>query len=84
MPFRSPVTISWPGSTSFHVVSNVDDADRFLFENWASYDSVHWLAAMDQCADATTGTATAEDVRVAFIRATSYAGMQINSEIALS
>jgi hypothetical protein len=84
MPFRSPVTISWAGSTSFHVVSDVDAADRFLFENWASYDSAHWLAAMDQCANVTTGSATAEDVRVAFIRAASHAGMQINSEIALS
>jgi hypothetical protein len=83
MPFRSPVTISWPGSTFLSVISNVDDADRFLFENWAACDSDHWLAAMDQCANVTIGSATAEDVRIAFIRAASRAGMQVNSEIAL-
>jgi hypothetical protein len=38
---------------------------------------------MDQCANVTIGSATAEDVRIAFIRAASRAGMQVNSEIAL-
>lgn len=83
LPFRTSVTVIIPGRPSFHLIASVEDADRFLFEHWGSYDSEQWMEAMDQCAKVTTGSADAEDVRAAFIAAMDHAGMETTSVILL-
>jgi Protein of unknown function (DUF982) len=81
--FHSSVTVIIPGKPWFHLISSVEEADQFLFENWGSYDSEQWMKAMDQCAKATMGTANAEDVRAAFLSAMDNAGMETTSVILL-
>lgn len=77
--FGMSVTVVIPGRPWFHLISSVEEADRFLFENWGSYDSEQWMEAMDQCAKVTAGNANAEDVRTAFIAAMDNAGMETTS-----
>ncbi|WP_019170690.1 DUF982 domain-containing protein [Pseudaminobacter salicylatoxidans] len=70
--FRTPMVIYGP--RGFLLISTMDQASDFLFDNWPGNDSKAWTDAMTSCAS----DGSADDARVAFLAAIAGAGMRVD------
>ncbi|WP_379071673.1 DUF982 domain-containing protein [Mesorhizobium sp. UC22_110] len=81
--FRAAIVIYVGVHSKFYIVSSVSEATDFLFENWATNDSLRWVEAIDRCARAGAGKASMEGARSAFLVAVKAAGMSVDSSVLL-
>jgi hypothetical protein len=64
-----PVMIACPRSGQVYTVATTADALKTLTTTWPVADGEAFVNAVEVCEDVTTGTATPEDARLAFLEA---------------
>jgi len=81
--FPTAMVICTGSPARFHLIATVGDASDFLFDHWADHDCPEWMEAMNRCAWANLGKASAETARDAFLAAMKAAGIPIDPALAL-
>lgn len=76
--FDIPLVVFPKTTRACDIISTVDEASDFLFDNWLDHDSDAWDAAMKLCARAETGAGSVREARAAFVTAIRAVGMHVD------
>jgi hypothetical protein len=77
--FRIPIVIYAHIPRRFVLINSMEEASRFLFDNWPDNDSKAWSDAMQKC----DGDGEPADASEAFLAALQQAGIAVDKSLRL-